>query len=63
MKNPAASALGKLAAGKPKNYSPDELERRRKLMNKINDLRKRRIKLEKSTAAALKRWAGHKKEK
>lgn len=30
-KNPAAVALGKLAAGKPKNFSPAEIERRRKL--------------------------------
>lgn len=39
-KNPAAVALGKLAKGKPKNFSADDLERRRKLMNKLNRKRK-----------------------
>lgn len=43
MTNPHASALGKLAKGKPKNYSKAERERRRKLMERIN--RKRKSKL------------------
>lgn len=43
--NPAL-ALGKLAKGKPKNYSPEEIERRTRILDKINDLRSRRLKLE-----------------
>lgn len=34
--NKSAQALGRLAKGKPKNYSREERERRRKLMEKIN---------------------------
>lgn len=41
--NRAAQALGRLAKGVPKNFSADELERRRKRMAAIND-RKRRAK-------------------
>lgn len=33
-KNPAAVALGKLAKGKPKNFSPEELARRTKIIQK-----------------------------
>jgi hypothetical protein len=33
-KNAAAQKLGKLAAGKPKNYSLEELEKRRELLAK-----------------------------
>lgn len=39
MKNKAAQALGRLAAGKSKNYSPEELEKRRKRMIRMNKKR------------------------
>lgn len=39
-KNKAAVALGKLGKGKPKNYTPDERERRRKW---AQEMTKRRI--------------------
>lgn len=32
-KNAAAQALGRLGAGKPKSYSPEELEARKKRLN------------------------------
>lgn len=34
--NKAAQALGRLAAGKPKNYSAAEIERRSKILAGIN---------------------------
>jgi hypothetical protein len=34
--NSAAQALGRLAAGKPKNYSAAEIERRSKILAGIN---------------------------
>lgn len=46
-KNPAAVALAKMGKGVKRNFSPDDLARRRKLMEKINDLRARRIALNK----------------
>lgn len=39
MKNPAAVALGKLASGKPKNYTAAELARRKK---RLAEARKKR---------------------
>jgi hypothetical protein len=39
-KNPIAQALGRLAAGKPKNFSKAERDRRRKLMEQLNEKRK-----------------------
>lgn len=36
MKNKAAQALGKLAAGKPKNFSAAELKRRSEHMKALN---------------------------
>lgn len=39
--NKAAQSLGRLAKGVPKNFTPDELERRRSRMAAIND-RKRK---------------------
>lgn len=39
-KNPAAVALGKLAAGKPKRFSRAERERRRQRMIAMNEQRK-----------------------
>jgi hypothetical protein len=39
-KDPAAVALGKLAAGKPKGYSAVELALRRERMNKLNAARR-----------------------
>lgn len=49
-KLPAAVALGKMAKGVPKNFTPSDRERRRKLMEKINDLRARRNAVEKKVA-------------
>jgi hypothetical protein len=37
--NHHASALGKLAKGKPKNFSPEELERRKKRLAKARKKR------------------------
>jgi len=34
--NKAAQALGRLAKGVPKNYSPAEIERRKEMMEAIN---------------------------
>jgi hypothetical protein len=42
-KNPHARALGKLARGVPKRFSPAEIQRRRERMEKINE-RKRKVK-------------------
>lgn len=42
MKNKAAQELGRMAAGKPKNYSEAELERRRKRMKAMNAKRRTR---------------------
>jgi hypothetical protein len=39
-KNPAAVDLGRKAAGVPKNFSPADLARRRKLMEAINARRR-----------------------
>lgn len=39
--NPAAVALGKLAKGKPKHFSAAEIERRTKILQKINAKRKK----------------------
>ena len=36
MKNKAASELGKLAKGKPKNFSEEEKQKRRERMIEIN---------------------------
>jgi hypothetical protein len=46
-KNPAAVALGKLAAGVPKQFSVSELERRRKLMAGINARKRKASKAKK----------------
>lgn len=40
--NKAAQALGRMAKGVPKNFSKAELERRKKLMDRINARRKRK---------------------
>jgi len=40
MKNPNAVALGRLARGHSKNFSPAERMRRRALMVKLNERRK-----------------------
>lgn len=40
--NPAASALGKMAAGKPKNFSRAEIARRKKLLVKARAAKKRK---------------------
>ena len=40
--NKAAQALGRLARGVPKRYSPEELERRRQRMVALNEARKKR---------------------
>jgi hypothetical protein len=44
--NRAAQALGRRAKGVPKNYSPEEIERRKNLL----------------AAARSKRWENHKKK-
>lgn len=44
-----ASALGKLAAGVPKKFSPEELERRRAQMTQINSNRTERVTVVKGT--------------
>jgi len=41
MKNKAASELGKLAKGKPKNYSKLERQKRRERMIEINKSRRK----------------------
>ena len=41
MKNKAAQALGRLARGVPKSFSPEELDRRRKRMEALNEGRKK----------------------
>ncbi len=43
MKNPAAVALGRLAAGRPKNFSQAERARRRHQMQQINARRRRKL--------------------
>jgi hypothetical protein len=45
-----ARALGKLAAGKPKNYSKAELQRRRERMSKVGLERARQLRAEKKAA-------------
>ena len=45
--NKAAQALGRLAKGVPKNFSTDELERRRKRMGAINDRKRKASKARK----------------
>jgi hypothetical protein len=40
--NKAAQALGRLAAGRPKNYSPEEIERRSKILKAVNARRRRK---------------------
>lgn len=62
-KNPAAVALGQMGKGVKRNFSPDERERRRKLMEKINDLRARRIALEKKVAKHITPTPPRKKKK
>ncbi len=42
MKNKAAVELGRMARGKPKNFSAAERGRRRALMHRINAARKRK---------------------
>ena len=42
--NKAAQALGRLAAGKPKNYSAAEIERRSKILAGINARKRARAK-------------------
>jgi hypothetical protein len=49
----AASALGKQAAGIPKRFSPEELERRRKQMTQINEDRKGTVQVAKGTVKRL----------
>jgi len=39
MKNPAAVALGKLARGVPKNFSAEEIEKRRQRIIALNNRR------------------------
>jgi hypothetical protein len=41
MKNKAASELGKLAKGKPKNYSKKERQKRRDRMIELNKSRRK----------------------
>lgn len=45
--NKAAQSLGRLAKGVPKNFSADELERRRKRMAAINDRKRKASKAKK----------------
>ncbi len=52
MKNPAAVALGKLAAGVPKNFSQAEIERRRRMMKRINAQRRKKTLATKGTEMA-----------
>ena len=40
-KNQAAVALGRLAAGKPKNFSPEELAKRTERIQAVNAARKK----------------------
>jgi hypothetical protein len=47
-----ARRSGKLAAGKPKNYSEAELQRRREQMSQIGLERARRIRAMKAAAAS-----------
>lgn len=42
MKNQSAQALGRLAAGKPKRFSAEEIERRTKLLERVNKLRRKK---------------------
>lgn len=42
-KNPIAVALGKLAKGKPKNFTKAELRRRKVRMEQLNFVRRGRI--------------------
>lgn len=44
MTNKAAQALGRLAAGKPKTYSPEEIAKRTK---RLEEARKRRLEQQK----------------
>lgn len=45
--NKAAQSLGRLAKGVPKNFTPDELERRRSRMAAINDRKRNASKAKK----------------
>ena len=45
--NKAAQALGRMARGVPKNFTPEEIERRRKLMAGINDRKRKASKAKK----------------
>lgn len=45
--NKAAQALGRLARGVPKNFSPEELERRRKQIAAINERKRKASKVRK----------------
>lgn len=45
--NKAAQALGRLAKGVPKNYSPTEIERRKKMMDSINSKKRKASKAKK----------------
>ena len=45
--NKAAQALGRLAKGVPKNFSPEELDRRRKRIAAINDRKRKASKAKK----------------
>ena len=47
--NKAAQALGRLAAGVPKNYSVEEIERRSRILDGINDRKRKASKAKKYT--------------
>jgi hypothetical protein len=44
MTNHHASALGKMARGKPKNFSPEEIARRTRILDEVNARRRRAAK-------------------
>ena len=54
--NKAAQALGRLAAGKPKNYSAAEIERRSKILAGINA--RKRAKAKKRSKTKARRFQG-----
>ncbi|MBP7951413.1 MAG: hypothetical protein KA004_17350 [Verrucomicrobiales bacterium] len=49
--NKAAQALGRLAAGKPKNYSAEEIARRSKILAAVNERKRKASKAPKRQSA------------
>lgn len=60
--NKAAQALGRLGAGKPKNFSAAELRKRAARMNALNALRKQNAERKKVAAVGAKRSAPRRKK-